>query len=156
VHPKLKAIPGKRARFVRVAENLLLNTETGFYYARKEFKRLRIPPLFESTRETKIGRAKAKRDQMIADHLKRFHSEDGLRPRVQRTVAAVIDEFLEVETPTRRKGTQANHRDYLRELRKEWGRWPIDRITIEAWARWLVEFRRRKTGRKTFGDYASG
>lgn len=142
-------------RFVSIEPGLVLNTETGIFYARKTFRRYRIPDLFESTRETKIQRARAKRDQLVADHMGKYlkGEQTGLSRKHGKTAGAVIDEILETVTPTRRKGTQANHAIYLGELRKEWGRWDIGRITLSAWTEWLKSFRSGKR-RKTFADYA--
>jgi integrase len=155
VHPKVRPIGALKARYVRVADALFLNTETGIYYARKTFRRYRIPDLFESTRETKIARAKAKRDQLISDHLAKYLRDEqpSSGRRAGKTAAAVIDEILDTVTPSKRKGTQENHKLYLGELRKEWGRWDISRITLAAWVDWLKAFRARKR-RKTFADYA--
>lgn len=153
---KLRAIGGaQEKRFVKVDEALFLNTETGVFYARKSFRRYRIPELFESTRETKIQRARAKRDQLVADHMAKYLKDEhtSLSRKQGRTLASVIDEILETETPGRRRTTQENHRLYLGELRKEWGRWDVGRITLSSWTDWLRAFRARKK-RKTFADYA--
>lgn len=156
MRPELKVVKGQEKKFVKVSDNLFLHTLTGVYYVRKTFRRYRIPDLFESTREEKITKAKAKAQQLITEHMTRYLAGDAspIARRRGTTVSKVIDEILETVTPTRRKGTQQNHRDYLGELAKEWGRWDIGRITLAAWSNWLPGFRARKKKRKTFADYA--
>jgi integrase len=153
VVPKDESVPQKR--FVRVAPYVFLNTETGVYYVRKSFHRHRIPELFETTRETKLGRAKAKADELIQAHLDHYLSgKTGLASKRAGTpIAEVIDEVLRVVTPGKRRRTQENHRLYLNELKREWGSWDVNRIKLEAWNSWLAEFRTRKN-RTTYVDYA--
>lgn len=154
MRPSLKLASSEKPRFVSIESGLVLNTESGVFYVRKTFRRYRIPDLFESTRETKIQKARARRDQLVADHLAKYLKGDqsGLSRKSGRTVASIIDEVLETVTPGTRKRTQENHRFYLGELRKEWGRWDISRIDLSAWSIWIKDFRTRKS-RKTFFDY---
>lgn len=147
--PIAKDAPQKR--FTKAAENLLLNNRSGVYYVKKSFRRQKIPDLFESTRETKIGRAKSKALEMIQAHLNRYTGVED--KRTGHRLGAVIDEILRTVTPTKRKGTQENHGYYLGELRKEWAGYPVDRVTLPAWQTWLSDFKRKKK-RKTYADYA--
>lgn len=148
--------PGQapKKRFTKVSPNLYLNSETGIYYVRKTFRRFKIPDLFESTHCDKIGKAKAKADELIKTHLDHYMSGSAgiASKRNGKQVRLVIEEILETVTPSKRIGTQANHKIYLGELKKEWGQWDINRITLPAWVTWLNQFKTRKA-RKTFGDY---
>lgn len=157
MHPNLRLVEktDSQTKYKKIADNLFLNTSTQVYYVRKSFKRFRIPELFTSTHETKVGKAKSKAAELIQEHLNKYLSNDqgGFSKRQGKTVRAVIDEVLATVTPTRRKRTQENHALYLGELKKEWGRWDISKITLQAWTNWLVGFRARKK-RSTFADYA--
>lgn len=152
MRPKLSVVENQK--FKKVGENLYIRTATQIYYVRKTFRRLRIPDLFESTRETQIGKAKAKRDALIQGHLAKYlGGEPTLESRrAGMAIGKIIDEILETVTPRKRAGTQAMHRIYLGEIKKEWGSFDINRITLASWTHWLEEFRRRKK-RKTFNDY---
>lgn len=157
MRPKLEVVKGEpkeKPSYVKVAGHLFLNTKTGVYYVRKTFRRYRIPDLFQSTLQTKLSKAKAKADQMIADHMNHYLGGSGnlLEKRKGMAISKVIDEIQDTVTPLKRKGTQENHKLYLGELKKEWGSWDISRISLPAWNNWLNEFRRRKN-RKTFSDY---
>lgn len=144
--------PEKDKRFTSLpGTDLALNTESGIYYATKQFKHLRIPMLFKTTGETDIRKAKKKLPQLVTEHLRRYqHGEDAGKERLVRDV---IDEIDRTETPSLRTGTQENRGLYFKELRSELGHVPIGRITLATWTRWLGEFRKRKS-RKTFWDYA--
>lgn len=145
-------VSGKPKRFIRVTETLRLNTETGFYYVRKSFKRDRIPELFATTKETTKGAALRHVDKMIEDHRKKYLSGAVVTGRHAATVGDIVEQLLAGHTPTKRKSTQAQHRIYLNELRREIGRYPIESVTLEMWVRWLEGFKRRKS-RETFFDY---
>lgn len=139
------------AKYTKVGDNLLLNTETGVYYVRKAFRKDRIPDLFKSTGEERINKAKILRDQMITAHLAKYlHGE--VSGRDAKTFSEVADEVLRYESPDQRKSTQDQYRRYIGELKTEFGEIPITRVTSEFFTEWLREFRKRKT-RKTFMDY---
>jgi integrase len=155
VRPKLSLVGAPQKRFVRVSDDLWLNNQSGYYYVRKTFKRLRIPPLFETTKETTLGKAKSKAAQLVTEHMNKYLGGQGpdlLARRTGKPAGEIIDEILATVTPTKRTGTQANHKIYLGELKHEWGQWDITRITLPAWQTWLTDFRKRKK-RRTFGDY---
>lgn len=152
---KILALPTACRKYVRVGESLYIESNTGIYYVRKSFKRYRIPALFQSTYETKVGKAKSKATELIKAHMDRYLGSDAhaLAARSGKTVSSIIDEIMETVAPTKRKTTQENYRIYLGELRSEWGRMDISRITLATWQTWMREFRPRKK-RKTYMDYA--
>lgn len=135
-------------KFTKAADNLWLYSESGVFYARKSFKKLKLPDLFESTGEVQIRKAKAKLPEMIRSHVDHHSAVK----KGEKKLPGVAAEILETVTPTRRKGTQENHKIYLTELSHEWNSWVVNEITLAAWANWLTGFRRRKK-RKTFADY---
>jgi len=154
VSAKLSLVSSKVTAYKKVGEYLWLNQASGYYYVKKTFKRYRIPALNCSTKEKSIRLAKAKAEQLVADHMAKYLGTGAspLAKRVGVSMATVIDEILETVTPLMRLSTQENHKLYLGELRAEWGAWDVDRITRAAWFEWLKGFRRRKS-RGTFGDY---
>lgn len=159
MHPDLKLVsePEKKPekRFIKVGDDLYLNTLSGYFFVRKSFKRLRIPPLFETTKEQKIGKAKSKAAEMITAHMNKYLGGQGpdlLSRRAGKQCSEVIEEILATVTPSKRAGTQGNHHLYFGQLKKEWGRWDVSRITLAAWQDWIKDFKTRKK-RKTFADY---
>ena len=134
--------------YVRAGDNLWLNRASGVYYVRKSFKRYKLPDLFQSTGETLPRKAKAKAEELIQAYLKK-HEEIAKGGHL---ISDIIAEVLSTVTPTRREGTQLLHRRYLGELSQEWGDWLVNDVTLAAWAKWLVGFKRRKK-RATFMDY---
>lgn len=146
-------LPEKDKRFCAVpGTDLSLNTESGIYYATKQFRHLRIPMLFKTTKETDIRKAKKRLPQLIKEHLD-VHQEGRRREGRGRLVEDVIAEIQRTESPGLRSGTQENRTMYFEELGKELGHLPIDRLSLSIWTRWLEDFRKRKA-RKTFWDYA--
>lgn len=153
MRPKLKVVQVEK-RFTKVERNLMLNNRSGVYYVIKSFKRYKIPALFETTKQTTLGKARTMAEELIAAHMSKYLGDGDLVTRTASTpVRAVIDEILNTVTPLRRSGTQEMHKIYLGELRREWGQIGIDKITLPSWHKWLADFKRRKD-RKTFGDYA--
>ena len=154
---KLKAIEqiASDSKFVKVEGFLFLHRENGFFYVIKSFKRYKIPNLFKSTKEKTIKKARAKAEELIADHMSEYLGSGHtiLGKRVGTPVRTVIEEILRTVTPSRRAGTQEMHRIYLGELSREWGSWDVGRINLDAWQTWLVGFRKRKN-RKTYCDYS--
>ncbi len=145
---KLALVTGSKPEpiYRKVSDVLWLHTGNKTYYVRKTFRRLRIPDLFESTRESTIAKAKSKADQLIADHQAKYlgMGSDSLARRKGTPISQVIDEVLAFVTTKRRARTQVQHQIYFSELKAEWGTWDINRLTIPVWERWLVEFRKKK------------
>lgn len=135
---------------------LFLNLDTGFIYVRKTFKRYRITPLFESTGEKLVGKAKAKAEELINAHLNSYIGDKtGLKAQrfAFRTIASVIGEINTVETHLLRKRTQEHRELYFKEIKAELGGIDIAHFDNRRWADWLEEFRLRKN-RRTYWDYA--
>lgn len=157
-----RALPFKKNKFSlvydkngQVVQYLRFHNPTGFYYVRKTFKRYRIPELFEPLGVTTIGKAKAAADAKITEHLNKWLGEKrGLEAKrfQATTIGKVIDNILEVYTPTKRARTKLQHNLYLGELKKEWGGLDVSRFSVAVWKKWLEEFRRRKD-RETYNDY---
>jgi integrase len=141
-------------KFIKVAPYLYLSSETGFFFVRRTFRRLRIPDLFSSTKEKRLNKAKVIAEQKIAEHMAQYLGAESSMARVRsgKRISEVIDEILITKTPTKRKGTQEMHKHYLGELRKEWGMYDITRFSSTQWAAWLQKFKTTKE-RKTFDDY---
>lgn len=135
---------------------LFRKSDSPFYYVRKTFKRYRIKPLFESTKEETIGKARAKAEELINEHLNRYVGEgrDYKSKRFHsRSIASVIDEINRVETGDLRMRTQEHRHLYFNEFKKELGSVDITRMDADRWADWLAGFRKRKN-RRTYWDYA--
>jgi len=158
MRPKLKlAEPAPKERtFIKVKDSdLLLHTDSKRYYVRKTFKRYRIPDLFESTREVKIGKAKSTAARMIADHLAKYlgnNPSEALSRRKGRTVASVIDEILMTVTPTKRARTQRKHQDYFKELKRELGPWDVNQVTQTTWIDTVRRLRAKNKKRSSYWD----
>ncbi len=142
------------SKFEKIERGLIKYRKTGVIYVRQTFKREGIPPLFATTGETKIMIARAKQAKLIQEHLNHYLGGKLMDKRKGYSVGQVIDEMLEVVTPTKRQNTQYNHQIYLPELKKEWGTWDVARVNEPAFRRWLLEFKKRKQ-RKTFWDYTT-
>lgn len=151
-------------KYVRVEAGIYQRTDTGIFYVRKSFKRLKIPELFESLHETKITPARREAERKINEHKARYLGGGGDIERDKRTgttIAAIIDEMLLTVTPKRRKGTRENHLLYFKELRAHWGAMDVNRLTLVMWERWMLEFKAEKgklnpktnKRRTTFNDY---
>jgi len=139
----------------KIAPYLFLNDENGFYYVRKSFKKLRIPDLYESTKERTKGKAQAVANARIAEHQMKYLGVGSpfQTGRESRRISEVIEEILRTVTPTKRVGTQENHKFYLGELSREVGIYDVGKFSVTIWSDWLREFKKRKD-RKTFDDYA--
>lgn len=126
-----------------------------FIYVRKTFKRYRIRPLFESTKEKTVGRARAKADELVNSHLNRYFGGTDLKAKRFNAISigAVIDEINRVQTPTLRVRTQEHRHLYFKELKKELGTVDVTRMDADRWSQWLAGFRKRKN-RLTYWDYA--
>lgn len=163
-------------RFKRAGENLLLNTHSGIYYAKKSFDRYKIPPLFASTGfgEKEKQKARARVLELIKEHLDRYlgpNRDVATRRKNAVSVGQVMDEYLQSsDFRELRTRTQANKVDFIAELREHWGRYHIEANFSELWAAWLPGFRTLKRQRRiavtekqniknprlreTFNDYA--
>lgn len=145
----------------------LVRKATGVIYYRKEFKKLKIPALFETTGETTIGRARAKATVLEQQHKnKHLGIEDahvfGVR-KVDKNFRAVAEYVLTNYTPTQRIRTQENHRLYINELAEVLGGRDINAITTDVLDDVIKAAKQKrrfsKTGkplpvRTTFMDYA--
>lgn len=137
----------------------LVRYRGGEISVRKQFRKLGIPDLFESTGETTLGRARAAAEVIIQRHKNRHLGIDDSHVfgrRRTKTVAMVAEWILEHHTPKQRPGTQKLHHIYLGEnslIVREWGHWDVSNVTTEGFAQWVTHL--RKTGkRKTFFDVA--
>lgn len=144
---------------------------SGVISYRRKFGAMGIPPLFASTGEDTIGKARTRAKVLETEWINRHLGIDsgqklGLRkPATGKTFGEVAREVLQSHTLAQRTGTQANHRFYIGELIKEWEHVPLDSITQNFFVEWLKGFRLRKAAqarmrkrppRKTFFDYAKG
>lgn len=140
-------------KFKKVSDGLVLNTESGVYYVRKTFRRLKIPDLFMTTGQETLGKAKSIAANLTAEHLKKWHAQDpSMVQRKSLTLAQVIDDVLKFEKPKKRPTTQDQYDRYLGILKKELGMYPVNKVTNEVFMSWLSEYRKTST-RKTFMDY---
>lgn len=147
---------GEKSRgWKRIEGSIYTRKDSDSLYVCKRFSGLRIPRLVKSLKTNKISKARALADQAIHQHLEQFGaSEASLREkRDGKLFSEVANEILQFEKPKKRAKTQKNYDIYFGELIREWGQWGIDRITPDAFAVWLSDFRKRKK-RKTFSDYA--
>lgn len=126
--------------------------DTGMIYVRKTFKAQGIPPLFKSTGETTLGRAKTAADQLVHrwknEHLGIDDAQVMGRAKVSpdRTVRAAAEWVLENETPNRGEATQFKHRYYIGLIVDEWGSYPLDALTLDDFHRWIMRLRQKKFG----------
>jgi integrase len=153
--PRLSLVEENPKQFQKIDGHLYRNTKTGIIYVIKTFKRYRIPRLFKSTSEERIGKARGIADKFLDEHRQRYlglQSSSGSPRGNSRQIREVIDELLKTVTPTKRVGTQENHKIYLGILKKEWGSFDVNRINLALWNDWLTEFRSRSS-RQTFGDF---
>ncbi len=144
---ELKLVTSGKQQWKRLERGLFVYIPTGVIYVRKTFERERLPELFAPTGETKIGRARTKDFEMIAEW------RNPKTHQSHKRFSDVFTEILKLVTPTHRKGTQAMHRIYFAELEREWGSVRVDDFSTAAWATWLEGFRAKKR-RTTFIDYA--
>lgn len=132
-------------------EDLAQNLESGIFYASKAFARM--PNLFRTTKQKEKRLAKKELPRLIKDHLEAH--ESGLR-RVGKipTVAELIEEINQTETPGLRPKTQRKRKFYFTEIRDAMGLGPIpmDRFTLSIFTARLDRLLAKKT-RRTSWDY---
>ena len=68
-------------------------------------------------------------------------------------IKSIIEEYLETITPFKRPNTQEMHFIYLGELSREIGHYSLTEFNRIVYIRWIQDFKKRKSKRKTFDDY---
>lgn len=129
---------------------------SGVIYCRKKFSKLGIPPIFESTGEVSLGRAKVKTQVLIQKHLNKYLGIDDSKIYGRRSSMAlkdVIEEVLRDDTPTLRATTQEKHRQFFSEIEEEFGGFDVNAITVPEFLLWVKRLRKKKS-RKSFEDYS--
>jgi len=177
VSAEIHNLPTKKVkRFKKAGEHMLLNTQSGIYYAKKSFERYQIPMLFASTgfSEREKQKAKARVLELIQMHMDRYlgpNRDIAARRKHAVSVGQVMDEyFASSDFKGLRKRTQENKLQFIPELKEAWGRYHIEANFAELWADWLPGFKelkskrrlamaekqkmRRPQMRETFNDYA--
>lgn len=132
---------------------------SGKIFYRRELKKLGIPPIFVSTGETTIGRAKVQAEILLNRHKnKHLGIPDGQvygRARKGIAITKVIDEFLERETPKQRPRTQVKHKFFMEAIREGLGHLDAGSVTEELADDWLRSVKRMgvRTTYSSFADY---
>jgi integrase len=125
-------------------------TPSGVIYVRKTFKALGIPPLFESTHQKTLGKAKTAAEAIIHQWKnKHLGLDDSVvygkrKTSPGKTVRDAAKWVLENHTPTQRIATQKKHHYYLGLIMDEFGDRSLDSVTIEDFNRWVMRLRQRK------------
>lgn len=140
------------SRYQKLESFLFVHRETKKIHVRKTFKKLRIPPLFKSTGEDRVGKARTIALDMIEDHKSKYLG--ATKGGVSLTFGDLVDKVLRYETTKKRRKTQINHRYYLGVLKDEWSGYVADQITVESWEDWITDFKARKKDCTSFNDYA--
>lgn len=149
-HEKVFDAKGRRV------PHLFLEKESGIYVVRKKFGKRKISPLFKSTGEKVLSRARTAADVIIQRHVNfclGIPDSHVFGQARTKTMGDVAHWILQNYTPDLRAGTQALHRYYFREIIRHFGDWDVSQMTPERFTEW-VKRERRKGGRRTFFDFA--
>lgn len=136
--------------------HLFRSRHSGVIFYRKSLNRLGIPPIFESTGETTLGRAKTAADVLLQRHKNRHLgiNDAHVFGRVAtKTFREVAEEVMREHTPTLRLTTQENHKIYFDKLTTIFGSRDINSISLEEFNREIRSLKARGE-RETFADYA--
>lgn len=125
----------KKTIWKRISSNLVLNTQTGVYYVRKE--KTGKGRLFQTTGFKKKAAAQTKADQMVADWL-----YGKVKSNKIPYVSDICDEMHEVLhqhylNKDRRERTWEHDRTYLPLLKKHFGTIRVDEFDEERWETWV-------------------
>lgn len=129
---------------------------TGVIFYRKSFARLGIPPIFQTTEESTMGRARTKADLMVQRHKNRHLGVDdsmAFGRVVTKTFKQVAEEVLLHYTPKQRVRTQRKHKDYVALLIDIFGPLDINSISVKAFEVEIAHLKAQGK-RETFFDYS--
>ncbi len=132
-------------------EDLAENLESGIFYMSRAMKDMKN--IFKTTGKTDKRLAKKEFQRILKAHLDRY--QDGKRtPGKSPTIAEVIEEIEQTESPSLRAKTQSKRTFYFKRIRDslELGHLPVDKLTLKLWTTRLDKERARRP-RKTFIDY---
>lgn len=155
--------------------NLYRHIRSGTYHVWKNFKRLGIKPLRESTRQTTLGKARTEAELIIQRHKNRCLGIDDTAVFLRKkgnSFGSAAKLALEKHTPRKRRArTQEKHNLIIPALIEKWGSYQLKDISSEGFKDWIDEIKAEKWAcgqshqicldgkcghrrRQTFMDYA--
>lgn len=162
---QLRKLKTKLRKFEQVKDSkgnpvpgLFRHIPSGRIHVRKNFRRLGIPALSQTTGETTLGRARTASEIIIQRH-RNFHLgiDDTVTfgKRKSLTVSELIKKCLAEYTHAPDQGlrarTKAKHEWFFAEIDRELGGMGVESITVETFRAWM---RRKSQTRASLFDYA--